>query len=167
VGRFLWREDASVICNCRWPSPAQSFSGPRLLGLATLIYCLRFESSLFVASYDSQGYGGGIRPRLLTGVDWLQLGWCRYITPWPGPRRPFPTVPVLLLVDSLRGDMLISRSLPSNGSTRYNINQGSLCPRRYLYQTPPEYESRVLQLDQPAGPRSPHVALVQVVIRFC
>jgi hypothetical protein len=28
--------------------------------------------SHFVASYDSQGYGGGIRPRLYTGV-WLQL----------------------------------------------------------------------------------------------
>jgi hypothetical protein len=33
----------------------------------TIFYCLRFETSLFVASYDSQGYGGGIRPRLHTG----------------------------------------------------------------------------------------------------
>jgi hypothetical protein len=31
------------------------------MGLVTTIYCLRFETSLFVASYDSQGYGGGIR----------------------------------------------------------------------------------------------------------
>jgi hypothetical protein len=30
-------------------------------------YCLKFETSLFVASYDSQGHGGGIRPRLHTG----------------------------------------------------------------------------------------------------
>jgi hypothetical protein len=30
-------------------------------------YCLRFETSIFVASYDSQGHGGGIRPRLHTG----------------------------------------------------------------------------------------------------
>jgi hypothetical protein len=37
-------------------------------GLMTIFYCLRFETSLFVASYDSQGYGGGIRPRLHTGV---------------------------------------------------------------------------------------------------
>jgi hypothetical protein len=28
----------------------------------TMFYCLRFETSLFVASYDSQGYGGGIDP---------------------------------------------------------------------------------------------------------
>jgi hypothetical protein len=33
----------------------------------TIFCCLRFETSLFVASYDSQGYGGGIRPRLHTG----------------------------------------------------------------------------------------------------
>jgi hypothetical protein len=35
--------------------------------LATVFYCLRFETSLFVASYDWQGHGGGIRPRLHTG----------------------------------------------------------------------------------------------------
>jgi hypothetical protein len=33
----------------------------------TIFYCLRFETSLFVASYDSQGYGGGIGPRLHMG----------------------------------------------------------------------------------------------------
>jgi hypothetical protein len=27
--------------------------------LATIFYCLNFETSLFVASYDSQGYCGG------------------------------------------------------------------------------------------------------------
>jgi hypothetical protein len=32
-------------------SPAQSFSGPRPAGLVTIFYCLRFETSLFVASY--------------------------------------------------------------------------------------------------------------------
>jgi hypothetical protein len=37
------------------------------VGLATIFYCLRCETSLFVASYDSQGHGGGIRPRLHTG----------------------------------------------------------------------------------------------------
>jgi hypothetical protein len=34
----------------------------------TIFYCLRFETSLFVASYDSQGHGGGIRTRLHTGI---------------------------------------------------------------------------------------------------
>jgi hypothetical protein len=49
---------------CCWPSLPQCFSGPSPLGLVTIFYCLRFETSLFVASYDSQGYGGGIRNRL-------------------------------------------------------------------------------------------------------
>jgi hypothetical protein len=31
------------------------------VGLETIFYCLRIEISLSVASYDSQGYGGGIQ----------------------------------------------------------------------------------------------------------
>jgi hypothetical protein len=40
-------------------------AGPRQrspLGLVTIFHCLRCETFLLVASYDSQGYGGGIRP---------------------------------------------------------------------------------------------------------
>jgi hypothetical protein len=55
------------LCMCRWLLPTRSFSGPSPLGLATVFYCLRFETSLFVASYGSQGHSGGIRPRLHTG----------------------------------------------------------------------------------------------------
>jgi hypothetical protein len=66
-GHSLWREDGSVVYNCCWALPAQSFSGPSPFGLATIFYCLRFETPPFVASYDSQGHGGGIRPRLHTG----------------------------------------------------------------------------------------------------
>jgi hypothetical protein len=43
------------------------FLGSESLGT----YCLRFETSLFVASYDSQGHGGGIRSRLHTGIQLL------------------------------------------------------------------------------------------------
>jgi hypothetical protein len=32
-----------------------------VLASAVKFYCLIFENSLFVASYDSLGYGGGIR----------------------------------------------------------------------------------------------------------
>jgi hypothetical protein len=67
VGRSMWRENGSVVYNCYWPSPAQSFSGPSPVGLVTIFYGHRFETSLFVASYDSQGYSGGIRPRLHMG----------------------------------------------------------------------------------------------------
>jgi hypothetical protein len=73
VGRPLWWEDGSVFYMCRWPLPAQSFSGPSPLGLATIFYSLRVDTSLFVASYDSQGHGGGIRPRLHTCFHWLHL----------------------------------------------------------------------------------------------
>jgi hypothetical protein len=67
VGRPLSREDESVFYICCWPLPAQSLLGPSPLVLAIIFYCLRFETSHFVASYDSQGHGGGIRPRLHTG----------------------------------------------------------------------------------------------------
>jgi hypothetical protein len=66
-GRPLWREDGSVFCICCRSSPTQTFSGPSPLGLATIFYCLRFETSLFVASYDSQDHDGGIRSRFHTG----------------------------------------------------------------------------------------------------
>jgi hypothetical protein len=44
---------------------AHSFYDLRPVRLATVFY----DTSLFVASYDSQGYGGGIRPRFHTGVQ--------------------------------------------------------------------------------------------------
>jgi hypothetical protein len=42
------------------------------MGFVTIFYCLRFETSLFVASYDSQSCGGGIRPRLRKGTQTSQ-----------------------------------------------------------------------------------------------
>jgi hypothetical protein len=74
VGRPLWREDGSVLHIWRWPLPAQSFFGPSPFGLATIFYCLRFETSLFVASYDSQGHGGSIRSRLHMGMTFFSVG---------------------------------------------------------------------------------------------
>jgi hypothetical protein len=69
VGDSLCLQDGSVVYNCCWSSPAQSLLGPSSVELATIFYCLRLESSLFVASYDSQGYCGGIRTRLHTGIE--------------------------------------------------------------------------------------------------
>jgi hypothetical protein len=78
LGRPLWREDGSAVCNCYWSSPAQSFSGPSPVGLVAVFYTLTFDTSLFVASYDSQGHGGGIRPRLHTGdsVNYVKSFYC-------------------------------------------------------------------------------------------
>jgi hypothetical protein len=80
-----------LVYNYCCHSPAQSFSSPSQLGLITIFYCLRFATppiwrgrspvfvfprnrvaqlypkalgSLVVSSYDSVGYGGGIRPCL-------------------------------------------------------------------------------------------------------
>jgi hypothetical protein len=75
VERSLWLEDGSVVYNCCWSSPAQSFSGPSPVELVAIFYCLRFETSLFVASYDAQGYGGGIRPRPHTGMNSVSKSW--------------------------------------------------------------------------------------------
>jgi hypothetical protein len=49
----LRREEGSVIYNCFWPTPAQSFSVPSPLGIVTIFYCPSLDTSLFVLSYDS------------------------------------------------------------------------------------------------------------------
>jgi hypothetical protein len=38
------------------------------MGLVTVFYRLRYETSLSVASYYSQGHGGDIQPRLYMGI---------------------------------------------------------------------------------------------------
>jgi hypothetical protein len=76
------------------------FLGSSSLDLATIFYCLCFETSLFVASYDSQGHGAGIRPRLHTGhlsPPYAEEAYCRQpagtLTPGIGPRwDPWPYI---------------------------------------------------------------------------
>jgi hypothetical protein len=45
-----------------------AFLGSESLWTRNQLYCLRFETSLFVASYDSQSLGGGIRSRPHKGL---------------------------------------------------------------------------------------------------
>jgi hypothetical protein len=71
---------------CCWLLPVQSFSGLSPLRFATIFYCLRFETCLFVPSYDSQGHGGGIRFRHHTGS-------LLYVTPQIGCLRPGKKTP--------------------------------------------------------------------------
>jgi hypothetical protein len=40
----LWREERSVVYNCCWASPAQSFSGSNPSRLMSTFYCHRFET---------------------------------------------------------------------------------------------------------------------------
>jgi hypothetical protein len=44
VGSSLWRENGSVVYNCCWSSPAQSFSSPSPAGLMTIFHCLTLET---------------------------------------------------------------------------------------------------------------------------
>jgi hypothetical protein len=75
------------------PLPAQSFSCPSPLGLATVFYCIICETSLFVASYHSQGHGGGMRLRLHTGRNWNITGVALYVL-----RADLTETPIPLLV---------------------------------------------------------------------
>jgi hypothetical protein len=128
----LWREDGSVVYNCCWPSPKQSFSGPSPMGLVTIFYCLRIETSLFVASYDSQSYGGGIRTRLHTGYCRISESTAFYNFTRTEYRTPNSRVPLFISVvtvffQSVALDMgfqqfkqnhsncAFSKLLPSNG----------------------------------------------------
>jgi hypothetical protein len=62
----LSRGDGSVVYNCCWASPAQSFSGPSPAGLMTTCYCLRFETPQPGGSgpriYIPQEQGGPVIP---------------------------------------------------------------------------------------------------------
>jgi hypothetical protein len=115
VGHPLWRKDGSVFCICCWPLPAQSFSGPSPLGPATVFYCLRYETSVFVVSYDSQGHGGGIRPSLHTVVNCqLLVAYCYIASGRTTAQQthPLPNNGFLILL-RIRWNMLIE-SLVSN-----------------------------------------------------
>jgi hypothetical protein len=138
----FWRQDGSVIYNCCWSSSAQSLmSEPRgthdhiLLSqirdshnlegqVPVFIYSRNRVSRLypqalgpfFVASYYSQGYGGGIWPRLHTRGEWL--GWCPpYVTRRHGPRREHRFQQLLYCCAWTRwgGNLFVSRSLLVTG----------------------------------------------------
>jgi hypothetical protein len=53
LGRSLWRENGSAVCNCYWPSPAQSFSGPNPVGLVVSVRPVSYRRK--VGDYFIQG----------------------------------------------------------------------------------------------------------------
>jgi hypothetical protein len=69
----------------------------------------------FVSSYDSQGYGGGIRTRLYVGYSQLD-GYSSYIASGRTQQKtPFLTVPLSWVTCSFPRKR-VYRPLPSNGS---------------------------------------------------
>jgi hypothetical protein len=128
VGRPLWREDGPAFCICCWSLRAQSFSDLCPLGLATIFCSFRFETSLFVASYDSKGHDACIRPRLHTGCTPLLLT-SRYIDSGRTSRKH-----IRLLAMDICGPhrkrllrhcfcccVRVFRALPRKGSARHSI----------------------------------------------
>jgi hypothetical protein len=57
--------------------------------------------SIFVASYDLQSYGGGIRTRLHTGATYdSPAGPCSIVSAWTTQKTLLPTVPLLQSLNS-------------------------------------------------------------------
>jgi hypothetical protein len=90
LGRPLWREYGSIVYNLHfrvripsgsWPSPNLEGQVPVFISPRNRVARLYPQAlnSVFVASYDSQGYGGGIRTRLHSGIPWFveQVGFMR------------------------------------------------------------------------------------------
>jgi hypothetical protein len=73
------------------------FLGSESLGTRDHNFLLKFETSVFVASYDSQDHGGGMRPRLHTVVSPVILADPRYIVSARTAHKiSFPTATPLL-----------------------------------------------------------------------
>jgi hypothetical protein len=76
-GVLFLMERTGLSCLCCWPLPVQSFLGSCPLGLTSIFYCL-YETSFFVASYDSQCHGGGIQPHLYMDKLSVNVGFLLY-----------------------------------------------------------------------------------------
>jgi hypothetical protein len=153
----LWRQDGSVIYNCCWPSPAQSFSG-RSPARLIKFYCLRFEThptwrakSLYLyppgigwPSYTPRHWvpfssSSTIRRATVEVFDpastrayiWLLPGWypC-YTISWHTPRRKhrFQQFHYCSAGTRCHGNLFVSWSLSNNESTKYNIAKQKYLP---------------------------------------
>jgi hypothetical protein len=102
-----------------WRLPQPGGSGPRIYIPRNWLAQLypQVLGSLLVASYDWQSYGGGIRPHLHTA------GFIAIWSPLHGPRRKhcFQQFPYCCARTRCRGNLFVLLSLPSDGSTCYNI----------------------------------------------
>jgi hypothetical protein len=86
------------------------------VGLVTIFYCLRFEISIFVSSYDSQGCDGGIRPRTHSHSRSVRL-LLRLFVPWERAYRTVVQQWTLSRLFVVTGTCF-SEPFPSNGLFR-------------------------------------------------
>jgi hypothetical protein len=105
--------------------------GSESRGTRDHIYCLGFETSLFVASHDSLGYRGGIRPHRHTGI-YNQMN--ELNSPFITSRRteyrsPCQTVHLLLRLFVAVGMCLPNRCLVKDYSASIRF-RGNVCQFR-------------------------------------
>jgi hypothetical protein len=107
VGRPFWREDGSVFCVCCWPWPAQSFSSPSLLVLATIFCCLKFETPPTTRRVTVEVFD----PASTRVWTHLRVNYDSFVTSrQPECRSPSQTVPLLLCVIRCHGNLCLPKS---------------------------------------------------------
>jgi hypothetical protein len=113
------------VCRLQLLLPVASavILGTESRGVATIFYRHRFETSLFIASYDSQDYGGGILTRLHTEIPFL-ASVALLITHLHGPSRKhcFQQYLSCCMRIRCRGNVF-TELLLRNGFTRCNRNK--------------------------------------------
>jgi hypothetical protein len=82
----LCREEVSVVYNCCWPSPAQSFSSPSPVGLMTVFYCLRCQTPTTWSARSLY-----LHPLRTLWPSYTSSHWVSFSSP---PRTPSSTVEV-------------------------------------------------------------------------
>jgi hypothetical protein len=97
----------SVVYNCCWSSPAQSFSGLNPSGLMTRFYCLRFETPPTWRARSPYLYSSGTGWPTCTQRHWVPF--CRL-----GMERVKTQLLIVILIIAV-GIYLFAKSLLSNG----------------------------------------------------
>jgi hypothetical protein len=110
------------------------------VGLTAIFYCLRYETSLSVASYDSQGYGRSIRHRLhkrfslsksqsqiATDGQSISKSWCQ------NPSGAHDQIFIIVLQLSL---VLVGRLLRRGDGSVFCICCWPLSPQSFLGASP-------------------------------
>jgi hypothetical protein len=85
----LWRENGSVVYNCCWSMPAQSFSGPSLVEPAAIFYYLKFEISFFVAPTSRRATVEVFHPASTRDTAWTK-NFGKKLTPYCHSTRHGP-----------------------------------------------------------------------------
>jgi hypothetical protein len=133
------RTDGFVIYNCCWSSPAVILRSESR-GTRDHILLSEIRDFLFIASYDSLGYGGGIRPGLHAGSISCSL----FITSGrTEDKSPDPTVPLLLCVYPLLRKRVLTSQQRSGFPASLSVATERCLARRCLAKNIPAFRRHV------------------------